>query len=109
MAEDDSSDQKRLKTAYELALERMENDGIERPRSTAFSSETLSAMDEARRRAEAKLAELEILRQNKLKSVLDPSERQLVGREYQADRRRIEERKERELSKLRQEAGTKLE
>ena len=61
MAEDDSSDPKRLRTAYELALERMENEGIERPRSTAFSAETLSAMDEARRRAEAKLAELEIL------------------------------------------------
>ena len=40
-----------IKSAYELALERMEREGIERPREDAVSEATRREMDEVRRRA----------------------------------------------------------
>src|SRR5436305_13070566 len=49
-----------MKSAYELALERLERQGIERPREESFSDELRAGIAEARRQAEAKLAEIEI-------------------------------------------------
>jgi len=65
-----------MKSAYELALERMEKQGIERPREESFSAEVLQKMGEARSQAEAKLAELEILHRDRIRRVLDPTKRQ---------------------------------
>ena len=63
---------KGIKSAYERALERMESEGIERPREEAFSPEVLAGMDEARKRAEAKLAELEIMHKGRLRTLREP-------------------------------------
>jgi hypothetical protein len=63
----------RIKTAYELALERLDAQGIERPRQEALSEETRRAIAEARRVTEARLAELEILHRDKLKKLTDPT------------------------------------
>src|ERR1044071_4311027 len=64
-----------MKSAYELALERLERQGIERPREEALSEEVRQQVAEARRQAEAKLAELEILHRDRLKGVYDPAKR----------------------------------
>jgi hypothetical protein len=92
---------KDVKSAYELALERLERDGIGRPRRDALSDDARSQMGEVRQKAEAKLAELEILHQKKAQSTADAAERKKVAEEYQRERRRIEDRRDRELERLR--------
>jgi hypothetical protein len=90
-----------MKSAYELALERMEKQGIERPREETFSDEARELIAEARRKAEASLAELEILHKNRLKTMYDPAKRQEEEEEYLRDRRRIEDQRERKVEELR--------
>lgn len=94
-----------LKSAYELALERLESQGIERPRGDAFSEETRHRMAEVRKRAESELAQLEILHKKRLREARDPSARKELEDEYVRERRRIEDRRERDLEKLRK-SGT---
>jgi hypothetical protein len=88
-----------MKSAYELALERLEKQGIERPREEAHSAETLEKIAEVRRQAEAKLAELEILHGDRLRK--DPMKRQEEEDDYVRERRRIEEDRDRKVEKLR--------
>jgi hypothetical protein len=90
-----------MKSAYELALERMERQGIERPREEGFGEETLAKMAEARRQAEAKLAELEILHRDRLRAIPDPAKRQEEEEDYVRERRRIEGERDRKIEKLR--------
>ena len=97
----ETTGKKGIKSAYERALERMESEGIERPREEAFSSEVLAGMEEARKRAEAKIAELEILHQGRLRKLHDPAAFATEEKEYQAERKRIEEKRDREIATLR--------
>ena len=90
-----------MKSAYELALERLEAQGIERPREEALSAEVKEKIAETRRKAEAQLAELEILHKDRLKTLYDPAGREKEEEEYQAERRHIEEARDREIEKLR--------
>jgi hypothetical protein len=90
-----------MKSAYELALERMEKQGIERPREESFGDELREKIAEARRRAEAKLAELEILHKNSMKSAYDPAKRQEDEEAYHRERRRLEEERDRKIEELR--------
>ncbi len=90
-----------MKSAYELALERMEKQGIERPREESFSDELREKIAEARRKAEARIAELEILHKNRLKTMMDPMKRQEEEEEYVRERRRIEEDRDRKIEELR--------
>lgn len=91
-----------MKSAYELALERLEKQGIERPREGdgAMSPETQEKIAEIRRQAEARLAELEILHR-------DGQRKGTPGRHledednYVRERRRIEEDRDRKIEKLR--------
>ncbi|HVR98833.1 MAG TPA: hypothetical protein VMW27_19600 [Thermoanaerobaculia bacterium] len=90
-----------MKSAYELALERLEKQGIERPREEGFSEEKRTQIAEIRRQAEAKLAELEILHKNRLKTIGDPVKRQEEEDDYVRERRRIEDDRDRKVEKLR--------
>ena len=90
-----------MKSAYELALERMEKQGIDRPREEALGEEVLQKIAEARRQAEAKLAELEILHRDRLRAVYDPAKRKEEEEEYVRERRRIEDDRDRKIEKLR--------
>ena len=90
-----------MKSAYELALERMEKQGIERPREESFSPEVLQKIGEARSQAEARLAELEILHRDRIRKVLDPVKRQEDESNYVRERQRIEEDRDRKIAKLR--------
>ena len=89
-----------MKSAYELALERIEKQGIERPREE-FSDEAREKIGEARRQGQAKLAELEILYKDSLRLERDPVKRHENEEEYLRERRRIEETMERKVEKLR--------
>jgi hypothetical protein len=90
-----------MKSAYELALERLEKQGIERPREETFSDEVRDQIAEARRKAEARIAELEILHKDRLKGVYDPAKRQEDEEEYVRERRRIEDDRDRKIEELR--------
>lgn len=85
-----------MKSAYELALERLEKQGIERPREDSLSEQTREEIAEVRRQAEAKLAEVEILYRDKQKGGDPQAEEQ-----YLRDRRRIEDDRDRKVEKLR--------
>lgn len=90
-----------MKSAYELALERLEKQGIERPREEGLAAEVKEKVAELRRQAEAKLAELEILHKDRLRKGVDPVKRQEEEEEYVRERRRIEEDRDRKIERLR--------
>lgn len=88
-----------MKSAYELALERMEKQGIGRPREDALSDEARAAIAEARNKAEARLAEVEILYRDRRRKAggATPEDEE----HYQRDRRRIEDERDRAIAKIR--------
>ena len=90
-----------MKSAYEAALERLESQGIEGPREDALSPEAKERIAEIRRTADAKLAELDILHRDRLKTLYDAPAREKEEEEYRAERRRIEEERDREIERLR--------
>lgn len=91
----------KIKSAYELALERMAGQGIEPPREEALSPAVRERMAEVRKKCEAKLAELEILHRDALKKSRDYAAREKAEEDYRADRRRLEEERDRQIEKLR--------
>lgn len=93
-----------MKSAYELALERMESQGIERPREEALSDEARREMADTRQKTEAKLAELEILHKDRLKTA-SHGERGELEEEYRRERRRLEEDRDRKIARLRESGG----
>lgn len=90
-----------MKSAYELALERMEKQGIERPREEGLGEAVLQEIGKARQQAEAKLAELEILHKDRLRKIADPAKRQEEEEDYVRERRRIEGDRDRKIEKVR--------
>ena len=92
---------KGMKSAYELALERLEQQGIERPREEALSAAEREQVAEARRRAEAKIAELEILHRDRLAKLADPAEREQEEKDFRHERGRVEDRRDKEIERIR--------
>ncbi len=90
-----------MKSAYEIALDKLADRGIEAPREDALSDEGRERVAGARSRAEASLAELEILHRDRLAKITDPKERVEEEQEYRRERARIEDRREREIAALR--------
>ena len=90
-----------MKSAYEIALERLAEQGVEQPRPGSLSDEVREAMEAARSKAEASLAEMEILHRDRFKKTLDPSEREEEDKQYLEERGRIETRRDREIERLR--------
>ncbi len=93
-----------MKSAYELALERLEQQGIEKPRAEGLPAEVKAAMAEARAKAESKLAELEIMHRDRLAGLGDPAARREEEEGYLRERRRVEERREENLETLRRQS-----
>lgn len=94
------------KSAYELAMERMraldrESGVVEARLSDAQKRE----IAEARQVAAARLAEREILFRDVLGKTGDPAEREKAEREYQVDRKRINDDCERAIKSIRHGAG----
>jgi hypothetical protein len=80
---------KGMKSAYELALERMESQGIDRPSSTTLSDSTKQAIADARALIQAKIAELEILHRDQMAKLGDPTERMAQEEFYRRERETI--------------------
>jgi hypothetical protein len=88
-----------MKSAYELALERLDSQGIERPGEIA--EETRRRIAAERSKAEAELAKLEILHRQHLREAADAASVARAEEEYAIDRRRIEDRLEAAIARLR--------
>lgn len=90
------------KSAYELAMERLRKkdreEGVEERALTAAQRETIA---EARRVAEARLAEREILHSSKIRGVLDPEAREALEQEYRRDREHIISDRDRKIEDAR--------
>jgi hypothetical protein len=90
------------KSAYELAMERLrkqdEDAGIERQVVTEAQK---AAIAEIRNFYDAKLAELEITHQGRLRSVFDPEKRAALEEEYRRDRERLTSEREGKITKAR--------
>lgn len=90
------------KSAYELAMERLrrkdQEAGIDdRP----LTAEQREAIAEARKVAEARFAEREILHQSALRGVVDPEGREQLEQEYRRDRERIASDRDRKIEEIR--------
>lgn len=102
MSEKDAKDRApRVKSAYELALERLEGQGIERPREESLSDAQRVQVADHRRQAEAKLAELEILHRDRLRKLGEPEAREKEEEDYVRERRRIEEQRDAKIARTR--------
>ena len=90
------------KSAYELAMERLKQKdreaGLEERPLTA---EQRDAIAEARRVAEARLAEREILHHSALRGVVEPETRQELDEQYRRDRERILSDRDRKIEEIR--------
>ena len=97
------SDENPLKSAYELAMERLAADdaeaGVDTPRElTVAQKERIAAI---RQDGQAKLAELEILhRKNLAESGEDPVKRHELEEHYDIDRKRVESRVESDVARV---------
>jgi hypothetical protein len=96
------SDEKRLKSAYELAMERLKKDdeaaGIEAVPLTAAQR---AAIGEVRNFYESKLAEQEVLHQSRMRQSVDPAERETFEQQYRRDRERLSTERDAKIEKLR--------
>ena len=90
-----------IKSAYELALERLAEQGIAAPRQEALAESVRQEIAEARRQAQAKLAELEILHRDRLSRIVEPEARAEQEDYYLRERRRIESEREEKVARLR--------
>jgi len=96
------STEKPLKSALELAMERLRKAdaaaGVE-PQPLTESKKT--AIAEVRNFYEAKLAEQDVLHYSKLRRVMDPAEREALEQGYRRERERLTSERDAKIEKLR--------
>ena len=96
------SDEKPLKSAYELAMERLRKSdaegGIE---SQPVTVEQKAAIAEIRNFYEAKLAEQQVLHQSTLRKTPDPAARDALEAEYRRARERLSSERDGKIEKIR--------
>jgi hypothetical protein len=100
------TEDKRLKSSLELAMERLrkkdQDAGIE---TTPLTAAQKAAIAEARNYCEAKSAEREVLHHSKLRRVFDPAERETLDQEYRRDRERLTSERDAKIEKIRRGDG----
>ena len=90
------------KSAYDLAMERLETaDRESGVKETSLSGDQKKAIAEARRVAESRLAEREILFRDAMRKITDPAEREKAEDEYLIARKRIEDDRDRAIESIR--------
>jgi hypothetical protein len=96
------SDDAPPKSAYELAMERLRRqDGEAGTEPQVVTAAQKAAVAEIRNFYEAKLAELEVLRQSRLLSMFDPAERATLEEQYRRDRERLTSERDTKVAKAR--------
>lgn len=96
------SDDKRLKSSLELAMERLaKKDADAGISSTPVTESQKAAIAEARNFYEAKIAELEVLHQSKITGTMDPAERETLAQQYRRERDHLNSERDFKIEKLR--------
>ena len=91
-----------MKSAYELAMERLRKKDAEEGRvDNPLTDEQRAAIAEARSFYASKVAEAEILHKSKLASSVDPAERAELEDNHRRDIARIRDDEERKIQQLR--------
>jgi hypothetical protein len=93
------------KSSFELAMERLRAADSAETKEKPLSSTQKEEIAEARRVAAARLAECEILFKDALKRTPDPAEREKADGEYQIDRQRISDDRDRAIDAIRRGRG----
>ena len=97
-----SDETKPLKSAFELAMERLRRQDADAGVAPVPLTEgQKAAIAEARNFYEAKLAEQEVLHHSKLRRTADPAEREAIEQEYRRDRERLASERDAKIEKLR--------
>ena len=92
----------RLKSAYELAMERFQKKDAEAGVvQTPLTDEQKAAIAELRSRYQAKIAELEILHRGNTVAIVDPIALETAEAEYRRDRERLNDDRERKIEAVR--------
>jgi hypothetical protein len=95
-------DDKPMKSAYELAMERLRQKdaeaGIE---SKPLTDAQKAAIAEVRNFYEAKMAEQEVLHQSALRVTFDPEARATLDAQYRRDRERYASERDSKIEKIR--------
>jgi hypothetical protein len=92
-----------LKSAYELAMERLRRKDAEAGvEQRSLTDEQKAEIAEVRKVYEAKLAQEEVLHQSSLRKTVDPDERAKLEEEYRRERERIVAEREEKIEKIRQ-------
>lgn len=95
-----------LKSAYELAMERLrQKDAEQGVAHTPLTEEQKAQIAEVRRFYEAKLAQQEVLHQSALRRTFDPEEREKLEEEYRRERERLIAERDRKIEKIRAGGG----
>ena len=90
------------KTAYELAMERLrQRDAEAGIEQKPLTDEQKARIAEIRNFYQAKLAEIEVLHQGKVKTIADPEERAAREAEYRRDRERLNSERDARIEKAR--------
>src|SRR6185436_11782355 len=96
------TDEKPLKSAVELAMERLKKKdadaGIE---SRPLTDAQKAAIAETRNFYESKLAEAEVLHQSKLRTTVDPTDRETLEQQYRRDRERLATERDAKIERIR--------
>ena len=96
------TDEKPLKSALELAMERLKKKdadaGIE---SRPLTDAQKAAIAETRNFYESKLAEAEVLHQSKLRTTVDPTDRETLEQQYRRDRERLATERDAKIERIR--------
>ena len=95
-------DEKPLKSAVELAMERLaKKDADAGVETRPLSEAQKTAIAEARNFYDAKIAEHEVLHQSKMRATFDPSVRDTLAAEYRRDRERLVSERDHKIENIR--------
>lgn len=96
------ADENRLKSSFELAMERLRRKDEEAGVTMRTLSEGEKAqIAEIRNFYEAKIAELQVMHQSKLGQVFDPGAREALEAEFRGDKERLTNERERKIEAIR--------
>lgn len=95
-------DDRSLKSAYELAMERLrKRDAEAGVEELPLTDQQKAAIAEVRSFYQAKIAEQEVLHQSRLRKMVDPAERETIEAEFRRDRERFASDREAKIEKIR--------
>ena len=97
------ADDTRLKSSFELAMERLRQKDAESGVTTRTLTDAEKAqIAEVRNLYEARIAEAQVMHQSRLQKILDPAGREALENEFRVERERLTRERDRKVEKIRE-------